>query len=99
MKPIIREPILGGTVHVIGSFNADAHACYTLIGCRPGERRVIERTEEDFNTRAHDTAAANDWLRSALPWEARMRTDQIFVRTSEEAAQHSRNRAVVWMHR
>jgi hypothetical protein len=65
---------------------------YTLVGCRPGERRVIERTEEGFNTRAHDTAAANDWLHSALPWEARMRTDQIFVRTSEEAAQHSRNR-------
>ena len=34
---------------------------YTLAGCRRGERCVIERTEQGFETREQDTCAANDW--------------------------------------
>jgi hypothetical protein len=45
---------------------------YTLVGCKPGERCVIERTEEDFCTRIDDTHAANDWQVQTAPWEARI---------------------------
>ena len=65
---------------------------YTLVGCAQGERCVIERTEEGFQTREEETGAANDWLRSMPPWEARMRPDVIFTRSYEEAAENSRAR-------
>ena len=39
-------------------------AIYTLVGCHKGERCVIERTEDDFETRTDDHGAANDWLES-----------------------------------
>jgi hypothetical protein len=45
---------------------------FTLIGCKRGERCVIERTEEGFATRDEDTSAANDWMHSAPGWEARV---------------------------
>jgi hypothetical protein len=45
---------------------------FTLVGCDRGERCVIERTEETFATRDHDTSAANDWVPSAPSWEARV---------------------------
>ncbi len=38
---------------------------YTLAGCRPGERCVIERTVDGFTTRTENTGAANDWLVAA----------------------------------
>jgi hypothetical protein len=65
---------------------------YTLIGCKPGERCVIERTEQSFKTRSDETAAANDWLRSIWPWEARVRVDLLFTRSYEETAANSRRR-------
>jgi hypothetical protein len=65
---------------------------YTLVGCAPGERCVIERTEQDFRSRDDETGAANDWLRSKPPWEARIRPDLLFTRTYEEAAENSRAR-------
>jgi hypothetical protein len=65
---------------------------YTLIGCKGGERCVIERSETAANTRNEDTSAANDWLRSTPNWEARVRADLMFTRSSEEAAANSRTR-------
>jgi hypothetical protein len=61
-------------------------AIYTLAGCRSGERCVIERTEQGFETRDDDTAAANDWQRQRTPWEARVSSRYMFERTYEEAA-------------
>ncbi|MEA2938743.1 MAG: hypothetical protein QOC56_2247 [Alphaproteobacteria bacterium] len=65
---------------------------YTLVGCRSGERCVIERTEESFTTREEDTAAANDWLRHSPLWEARVSSEAMFTRSYDEAAQKSRAR-------
>jgi hypothetical protein len=45
---------------------------YTLIGCAPGERCGIERTENGFVTREEYTSAANDWAPSRPMWEARI---------------------------
>jgi hypothetical protein len=51
---------------------------YTLAGCAPGERCVIERTEEGSSTRTEHTGAANDWLEPVEPWEARVGGDLLF---------------------
>jgi hypothetical protein len=51
---------------------------FTLAGCVPGERCVIERTEEGFATRTENTGAANDWLDPVEPWEARVGGDLLF---------------------
>jgi hypothetical protein len=67
-------------------------AIYTLVGCVAGERCVIERTEESFSSREDVTSAANDWLHSSWPWEARVRTEVLLTRTYEEAAHNSRTR-------
>jgi hypothetical protein len=67
-------------------------AIYSLVGCKPGERCVIERTEESYSTRTDDTSAANDWLQTAPSWEARTRADLMFTRTYEETAESSRTR-------
>src|SRR5207344_1302797 len=45
-------------------------AIFTLVGCTPGERCVIERTEQGFVSRGEETSAANDWLHGRKPWEA-----------------------------
>jgi hypothetical protein len=65
---------------------------FTLVGCERGERCVIERTEDSFDSRAEDTAAANDWLRSTARWEARVAPNVLLTRSSEEAAARSRVR-------
>jgi hypothetical protein len=65
---------------------------YTLIGCRRGERCLIERTEQGFESHDEDTAAANDWLRSRRPWEARVSSRYMFSRSYEEATARSRDR-------
>ena len=65
---------------------------YTLAGCKPGERCVIERTENDFNTRIDGHGAANDWLESSPQWEGRLGASQMFTATFEEAAEKSRAR-------
>jgi hypothetical protein len=62
---------------------------FTLAGCAPGERCVIERTEEGFTSRDQDTSAANDWLRGTTPWEARVNTAHLLTRSYEEAAARS----------
>jgi hypothetical protein len=65
---------------------------FTLIGCKRGERCVIERTEEGFTTRVEDTSAANDWLQSTMPWEARVCATLLLKSSPEEATAHSRAR-------
>jgi hypothetical protein len=67
-------------------------AIYTLVGCHKGERCVIERTENDFETRADDHGAANDWLEGRPEWEGRVSANQVLSCTFDEAAQKSRAR-------
>ncbi len=65
---------------------------FTLAGCKPGERCVIERTEEDHETHCGETCIANDWLRSDAQWEARIAAENILHCTYAEAAENSRAR-------
>ena len=65
---------------------------YTLAGCRPSERCVIERTETGFHTRTDDHGAANDWLDSAPLWEGRIGASKVFTCSFEAAAEYSRLR-------
>ncbi len=65
---------------------------YTLVGCRAGERCVIERTETEFVTRADDTSAANDWVPPRPEWEGRIGTRRFFISSFDEAASYSRAR-------
>jgi hypothetical protein len=65
---------------------------FTLTGCERGERCVIERTEEGFASRVEETSAANDWLRSTTPWEARVCATLLLKSSFEEATARSRAR-------
>jgi hypothetical protein len=65
---------------------------FTLAGTRPGERCVIERTEEGFSTRTEQTGAANDWLEPVEPWEARVGGDLLFNCDYLGARANSRDR-------
>ena len=65
---------------------------YTLAGCAPEERCVIERTVEDFTTRTDITAASNDWLQCQPSWEARVSANVMFTRSYEDSAANSRTR-------
>jgi hypothetical protein len=67
-------------------------AIYILTGCQPGERCVIERTQDGCVSRDTDTVAANDWLQSQPSWEARVGAEVLFTRTFDEAAENSRTR-------
>ena len=67
-------------------------AIYTLAGCRPGERCVIERTETQARTREHDTGAANDWIEPHPHWEARIGFSRFFKSTFAQAAEASHTR-------
>lgn len=78
--------------HRLESTPVSRPVIYTLVGCRQGERCVIERTEEGCESRDENTAAANDWLRSRRPWEARVASRFMLTRTYEEAAERCRNR-------
>jgi len=68
-------------------------AIYALVGCAPGERCIIERTENSHTTRDHDTGAANDWRQSRPHWEARVAPEAFFTRSFEETAENSRRRS------
>jgi hypothetical protein len=65
---------------------------FTLVGCAPGERCVIERTEIGFATREDQTSAANDWLHGQPGWEGRIGTRRFLTSSFEEAAGYSRAR-------
>ncbi len=65
---------------------------YTLIGCRSGERCVIERTETAFLTREDETSAANDWVPKRPGWEGRIGTRRFLISTFAEAGEVSDRR-------
>jgi hypothetical protein len=65
---------------------------FSLAGMHPGERCVIERTEEGFETRDTATVAANDWHTCREPWEARVGGDLVLTCRYEEAGENSRSR-------
>ncbi len=65
---------------------------YTLAGCAPGQRCVIERTETGFRSREEETSAANDWVPSRLGWEGRIGTRHFLSSSFAEAAGYSRAR-------
>ncbi len=65
---------------------------YTLTGCMAGERCVIERTETTARVRRDVSGAANDWTASQSGWEARIGSDELLTRSTEDAAQRSRAR-------
>lgn len=65
---------------------------YMLAGCAPGERCVIERTEESFVAHEHQTCAANDWVVPRPEWEARIIASRMFTSSAEDAALRSRAR-------
>jgi hypothetical protein len=65
---------------------------FTLVGCKPGEQCVIERTEHEACTRETATVAANDWLVGSAQWEARVGGGRLLGSTFEEAAENSRER-------
>ncbi len=65
---------------------------YTLVGCAPHERCVIERTETAFVTREDDTCAANDWVPCRPSWEGRIGTRRFLVSSFADAAGFSRAR-------
>lgn len=62
---------------------------YILIGCAPGERCVIERTEADFSTSIEATCAANDWAPRRPGWEGRISAEKLFTCSFEQAAEGS----------
>ena len=65
---------------------------YTLAGTNPGERCVIERTEEEHLTRFENTSAANDWLVCREFWEARVGGDQLLTAPASEVGGNSKIR-------
>ena len=65
---------------------------YTLAGCESGERCVIERDIDGFNTRSEDTGAANDWLVKRDGWEGRIGADVFLTCSHDEAGMNSRGR-------
>lgn len=65
---------------------------YTLVGCAPDQRCVIERTETGFRSREEETSAANDWVPSRPSWEGRIGTRHFLSSTFADAAGYSRAR-------
>lgn len=65
---------------------------FTLIGCAPGERCVIERTETSYVTRQEETSAANDWVPRRPMWEARMAASQFLTLPADEVAARCHDR-------
>ncbi len=65
---------------------------FSLIGCAPGERCVIERTENGFVTREDETSAGNDWAPNRAHWEARFPASKFLTISTSEAASRCRAR-------
>ena len=65
---------------------------YVLIGCAPGERCVIERTETGFETHENEASVANDWVRKHPRWEARVSADYFLTSSPEVATARCRAR-------
>jgi hypothetical protein len=96
------DHLLRDVLETCASFGAARHrlettpvarpVIFTLAGCRRGERCVIERTEQGFESRDDDTGAANDWLQGRPAWEARVSSQAMFTRSYEEAAARNLSR-------
>src|SRR5262249_13653515 len=78
--------------HILQTTPIARPVIYTLAGCRPGERCVIERTETEHLTRTDETSAANDWLVRRASWEARVGGNQLFTAGPTEVGGNSRLR-------
>lgn len=78
--------------HLLEKTPVSRPVIYTLVGCSPGERCIIERTEEDHASRDEETSTANDWLRARTGWEGRMRVELLLSCSFAEAAEQSRLR-------
>ena len=65
---------------------------YTLVGCAPHERCVIERTDDAFVSARGRHRAANDWVPSRPGWEGRIGTRRFLNCSFAEAARLSRAR-------
>jgi hypothetical protein len=77
--------------HLLETVPVARPVIFTLAGCAPGERCLIERTEESFTTHDH-TVAANDWRHGDAAWEARVGGNILLTATYEQAAANSRAR-------
>ncbi len=85
--------------HLLRTTRIARPVIFTLVGCRTGERCVIERTEDGERTRSDNSWAANDWFESTPPWEARVHRDKIWSSSFEEAAETNcarQNRLAQW---
>jgi hypothetical protein len=78
--------------HMLQTIPVARPVIYMLVGCRPDERCIIERTECGERTRCDDLVAANDWLNSSPHWEGRIVATKMLTSTFEDAAKNSRLR-------
>jgi hypothetical protein len=78
--------------HALESTPVARPVIFTLAGCRPDERCVIERTEAAFSTRLDEHGAANDWLTPSPQWEGRIGASKVFKCSFAEATEYSRLR-------
>ncbi|HEX3504391.1 MAG TPA: hypothetical protein VHU22_13455 [Xanthobacteraceae bacterium] len=65
---------------------------YSLVGCKPSEQCVIERTETGFATREDEASAANDWVPCRAGWEGRIGLRRFLKSSFEEATDYNRLR-------
>lgn len=102
MRHIPPDQLLRQVFETCATYDAARHALettpvarpviYTLAGTVPGERCVIERTEEAFASRDAETSAANDWGEPREPWEGRVASDLVLTCSFREAGENSRKR-------
>jgi hypothetical protein len=78
--------------HMLETTPVSRSVIFTLAGCAPNERCVIERTETAFVTRDDDTSAANDWVPARPGWEGRIGTRRFLTSTFADATGYSRAR-------
>ena len=78
--------------HLLETTPVSRPVIYTVIGCTPQERCVIERTETGFVTREQETSAANDWVPARPGWEGRIGTRRFLTSSFADAAGYSRAR-------
>lgn len=76
---------------------------FTLVGCKPGERVVIERDGESARTYSQDIVVANDWQEPRPGWRPRccegMPVENNRSRRAALGAWTSRGAGVDWVNR
>jgi hypothetical protein len=58
-------------LHLLETTPVARPVLFTLVGCKPGERVVIERDDETTHTYRQDTVVANDWQEPRAGWRPR----------------------------